>query len=191
MDECDSLTKSRRRDGCCGADYSTTDDHDVETSGVDRLFWQATELSPPSPRGLINFIWGRDWLFAEEYRVAASAEAGRIVKRQPGFASPQPDFASKFPVPVLVIGAEFDGQDRVVDDQLEPTRMMAWDPVFSTHPNVIFAGLGYGHHGSGVCDRFAVAVSKKIGRTHLQLELGVQHPAAVVGEAFCLDQDSR
>jgi hypothetical protein len=102
-------------------------------------------------------------------------------------------FAGQFPKPVLALGAEHLGEFGAVDADLELAGRAGGfpgaNPVLGAHPDAVATRLAHIHLGLRVLDRRAHAVGEQVGRAHDVDELGVEHPAAGVGEGFRLDPE--
>ena len=104
------------------------------------------------------------------------------------------DRSAVLPVPLCAFGSEGRLQCLAVDEKLEFSRCLAFgigpagDPVLRAceHvPRSLFRKLNF---GGSVSDGRSETVGEKVGRSHFPNELGVQLPAAVVGEAFGFDE---
>ena len=96
------------------------------------------------------------------------------------------------PVPLRSFGAER-GSERLANHRkLKPAGLSGCfplrHPILGSHPDPIGSRSGELHLRRRILDWLTKAMRHQVGRTHCLDELGINDPAAVVIESFCLDQ---
>ena len=191
VDQRHALAQAGRGQRRSAARDPAADDHDIEVPGVDRLVRQAAQRPSPGAAGGVDRVRRDRTIRAEEDRVAAALEAGQVVQREADLPLGERDLAGRLPRPVRAVRAELVRQGHAVDGEGEAAGRVRRRPVLRPDEDLVVAGDGDRHLGGRIGDRASKAVRQQVGRAHLGLELGIDHPAAVIVEVLGLDQDRR
>ena len=169
-----------------------TTDHD-QVVGPLRFGFRGKPEGLATPGGEYRGVVGRRCrIGGQQDAVAAAVEAGEVVQGEPRLAGGQFDGAAVVPCPRRALRAEGLGEWRTVDEHLKTPRraggVPAGHPVFRPHEHAVGPGRGDRDARRRIGNGLPEAVGHQIGRAHLADKLGIQAPAAMVGEALGLDE---
>ena len=132
-------------------------------------------------------------ILGEVERVAATVEAGQIMKLESGLCRGDFDGASALPVPVRPFGSESGGGWFAINADLKFSRR-AWclplgDPVLGADMKVVSSDGGEGDFGGRVSYRSSETVCHEIRGSHVEDELGIDGPASAISKSLCLHEE--
>ena len=187
VDEQGAKTQPRRTDGGTDARDTRPCDDEVIFAALFRDIIARKEFPPER----LHVIGRRRGIVGKIKRVAAAVEARQVVQGDSDRAGAARLRASVLPFPFRPPAPDCFRQRDAIQEHLEAPRTLpvipGRSPVVGTYPYVPNAAGKQRDRPEGIRDRLPQPMRHQVRGSHQIGILGIQHPAAVVPEAFRFD----